>query len=111
MGAVDSLDLFGLDELIIFLFYWCNRGRYRRVVDIGANLGLHTIMMGRCGFQVTAFEPHPVHCEVLRRTVALNDITSVELRTAAVSTRTGEAAFVRVLGNTTGSHLLGSKDS
>src|ERR1051325_4511876 len=56
MGAVDSLDLFGLDELIIFLFYWCNRDRYRRVVDIGANLGLHTIVMDRCGFQVTAFE-------------------------------------------------------
>src|SRR4051812_14568978 len=39
MGAVDSLDLFGLDELIIFAFYRANRTRYRRSADIGANLG------------------------------------------------------------------------
>jgi hypothetical protein len=39
MGAIDSLDLFGLDELIIFTFYHANRTRYRRALDIGANLG------------------------------------------------------------------------
>lgn len=111
MGAVNSLDLFGLDELIILLFYWCNRGRYRRVVDIGANLGLHTIVLARCGFEVTAFEPDPVHFEILQKNVALNGVAGVDLRNAAVSVDSGEATFVRVLGNTTGSHLLGSKDS
>jgi len=111
MGAVDSLDLFGLDELIILLFYWCKRGRYRRVVDIGANLGLHTIVLARCGFDVTAFEPDPVHFEILQRNLALNGIAGVDLRSAAVSVKAGEAMFVRVLGNTTGSHLQGSKDS
>jgi FkbM family methyltransferase len=111
MGAVDSLDLFGLDELIILLFYWCNRGRYRRVVDIGANLGLHTIILARCGFEVTAFEPDPVHFELLQKNMALNGVAGVDLRNAAVSVDSGEATFVRVLGNTTGSHLLGSKDS
>src|SRR6185437_16219991 len=40
MGAVDSLSLFDLDELILFSFYSCNRRRYRRVADIGANIGL-----------------------------------------------------------------------
>lgn len=111
MGAIDSLDLFGLDELIILLFYWSNRHRYRRVVDIGANLGLHTIIMARCGFHVTAFEPDPVHFEILRRNTSLNGATAVDLRNAAVSTADGTAAFVRVLGNTTGSHLAGSKAS
>src|SRR5215831_87156 len=42
MGAVDSLNLFDLDELIIFSFYWLNRQRYQRVLDIGANIGLHS---------------------------------------------------------------------
>src|SRR5437016_1885028 len=49
MGAIDSIDLFGLDELIIFSFYWANRKRYRRTVDIGANIGVHSILMARCG--------------------------------------------------------------
>ena len=111
MGAVDSLDLFGLDELIILLFYWCNRDRYRRAVDIGANLGLHTLVLARCGFEVKAFEPDPHHFAILERNLALNGVTGVGLHNTAVSVEDGETTFVRVLGNTTGSHLLGSKDS
>lgn len=111
MGAVDSLDLFGLDELIILLFYWCNRDRYRRAVDVGANLGLHTLVLARCGFAVKAFEPDPQHFALLERNLALNGVTGVDLHNAAVSVEAGETTFVRVLGNTTGSHLLGAKDS
>lgn len=111
MGAIDSLDLFGLDELIIFAFYHANRTRYRRVLDIGANLGLHSIVMARCGYSVRAFEPDPWHYGILVENLAANGASSVEPVAAAVSTKDGEAQFVRVLGNTTGSHLAGSKDS
>jgi FkbM family methyltransferase len=109
MGAVDSLDLFGLDELIIFSFYWANRHRYKHVVDAGANIGLHSLVMSCCGFQVTAFEPDPKHFELLSRNMALNHCSSVEIRNAAVSSTDGELEFIRVVGNTTGSHLAGSK--
>jgi FkbM family methyltransferase len=111
MGNIDSLDLFGLDELIIFAFYHANRSRYRRVLDIGANLGLHSIVMDRCGFSVNAFEPDPWHYGMLVENLASNRASRVEPIAAAVSTRDGNAEFVRVLGNTTGSHLAGSKDS
>ncbi len=109
MGAIDSVDLFGLDELIIFAFYWANRARYRRTVDIGANLGLHSILMARCGFAVRAFEPDPVHLALLRANLRLNAVTAVEVVEAAVSDRDGETEFVRVKGNTTGSHIAGAK--
>ena len=109
MGAVDSLDLFGLDELIIFSLYWANRGRYRRAADIGANLGLHSIMMARCGWSVKAYEPDPTHAALLERNLALNKAATVDLVRAAVSDRAGEMEFVRVLGNTTSSHLAGAK--
>jgi len=111
MGAIDSLDLFGLDELILFAFYNANRTRYHRVLDIGANLGLHSIIMARCGFSVRAFEPDPWHYGIFAENLTANDASNVEPVKAAVSTRDGEAQFVRVLGNTTGSHLAGSKDS
>lgn len=111
MGAIDSLDLFGLDELIIFAFYNANRTRYSRVLDVGANLGLHSIIMDRCGFLVKAFEPDPWHYRMLVENIAANAATRVEGIAAAVSTRDGHAEFVRVLGNTTGSHLAGSKNS
>jgi FkbM family methyltransferase len=111
MGAIDSLDLFGLDELIIFTFYNANRARYRNVLDIGANLGLHSIVMGRCGFSVKAFEPDPWHYSLLCENLAANKVSSVVPIKEAVSVSDGEAQFVRVLGNTTGSHLAGSKNS
>jgi len=111
MGAIDSLDLFGIDELIIFAFYNANRGRYSHVLDIGANLGLHSTVMARCGFLVKAFEPDPWHYGLLSGNLAANAATTVTPFKEAVSVSDGEAQFVRVLGNTTGSHLAGSKDS
>ena len=111
MGAINSLDLFGLDELIIFAFYNANRGRYSRVLDIGANLGLHSIVMARCGFSVKAFEPDPWHYGLLSDNLAANGASTVTAFKEAVSISDGEAKFVRVLGNTTGSHLAGAKNS
>jgi FkbM family methyltransferase len=109
MGAVDSLNLFDLDELIIFSFYHARRGQYRRALDIGANIGLHSIMLGRCGLEVRSFEPDPVHFAQLSRNCRANGIESGELVNAAVSAKEGSAEFIRVKGNTTGSHIAGSK--
>jgi FkbM family methyltransferase len=109
MGAVDSLNLFDVDELILFSFYWRNRQRYRRVVDIGANIGLHSIVMARCGFEVRSYEPDPRHFRLLKRNLAANGCARVTPINAAVSRESGRMEFVRVLGNTTGSHLAGAK--
>lgn len=109
MGAIDSLNLFDLDELIIFSFYWINRKKYRRVLDLGANIGLHSIILSKCGFEVRAYEPDPQHFEILQRNLALNNCSNVEPFNAAVSSKAGVMEFVRMLGNTTASHLAGSK--
>jgi FkbM family methyltransferase len=110
MGAIDTLDSFGLDELMIFAFYWQNRTRYRRTGDIGGNVGVHSILMARCGWEVETYEPDPKHLALLRRNLALNGVTSVRVHEAAVSDKTGTLEFVRVLGNTTSSHLAGAKE-
>jgi len=109
MGAISSLHLFGLDELILFAFYNAGRNRYRRVADIGANIGLHSIILSRCGYEVRAYEPDPIHREVLERNLKLNGCDQVEIVLAAISSAAGELEFVRVLGNTTGSHIAGAK--
>lgn len=110
MGTIDSLDLFGLDELIIFSFYNANRSRYRKVVDFGANIGLHTIILARCGFSVRSFEPDPIHLERLKANLALNGVRS-DVRPAAISLVEGKTEFVRLVGNTTGSHIKGAKSN
>lgn len=111
MGAITTLDLFGLDELIIFAFYWLNRHRYQRSADIGANMGIHSILMDKCGWNVTAFEPDPNHVQRLRFNLQLNKSHHVTVVEAAVSKEAGTMDFVRVLGNTTSNHLVGAKDN
>lgn len=109
MGSVSSANLFDLDELIIFSFYLVNRNRYRVVLDIGANIGLHTTILAKCGYEVTLFEPDPSHFAKLQDVIAANHLQKIIAYQAAVSDRAGKSEFVRVLGNTTSSHLAGCK--
>lgn len=109
MGAVDSIDLFGLDELILFSFYWANRNKYRKVLDIGANIGLHTTVLAKCGYEVELFEPDPIHFAKLQEILSTNKIEKIITHQAAVSNHSGKVEFVRVLGNTTSSHIAGCK--
>ena len=113
MGRIDSLHLFGLDtELPIFAMYAHNRNRWRNVLDIGANLGLHSICMARMGFLVRAYEPDFEHYQRLIENITRNSAQhQVKIHMAAVHDKNGEAPFVRVLNNLTGNHLEGFKDS
>lgn len=109
MGAIDSLNLFDIDELIIFSFYFVNRGKYKKVMDIGANIGLHSLVLNKCGCEVFAFEPDPQHYHILKRNIELNEGKAIHANNVAISSKSGQMKFIRVLGNTTGSHLAGSK--
>lgn len=112
MGAVDSVNLFDIDELIIFTFYRCNKANYRKVMDIGANIGVHSIMLAKLGFQVTSYEPDPVHFDHLEANLKINNVNQlVTPIKAAVSDTTEKRQFTRILGNTTGSHLTGAKNN
>ncbi len=114
MGNIDSLHLFGDTELMILAMYWHNRDRWKSVLDIGANLGLHSICMARMGFEVKAYEPDPEHykrlIENLRRNASGPGDPVIPINTA-VHTSSGTAKFIRVLNNLTGNHLEGYKDS
>ena len=110
MGNVDSVKLFGIDELIIFAFYYTNRNRYKKTLDLGANIGLHTLIMKKLGFQVISYEPDSIHLAQIEKVMDLNDLSTEGLTPRAISDKRGTMDYIRILGNTTGSHLLGSKE-
>ena len=110
MGSIDSDKLFGIDELILFSFYLANRNRYKKTLDLGANIGLHTLVMKKLGFQVTSYEPDSVHLAQFKKVMKLNDLGTDGLMSKAISDKRGTMEYIRILGNTTGSHLLGSKE-
>jgi FkbM family methyltransferase len=112
MGNIDSLDLFGPTELMIFALYWHNRKRWRHALDIGANIGLHSILMAKLGWGVLAFEPDPEHFRVLAANLMNNEVTDrVRPHPKAVHTTKGMFKFIRVLNNLTGNHIAGYKQS
>ena len=65
----------------------------------------------KCGWQVTAYEPDPNHAARLLQNLNSNNSATVKLVEAAVSDKPGTLEFVRVLGNTTSSHLAEAKDN
>ena len=110
MGNIDSGKLFGLDELILFSFYYANRNRFKKTLDLGANIGLHTLVMKKLGFQVISYEPDLIHLSQIEKVMNLNNLSTEGLTPKAISDKRGAMDYIRILGNTTGSHLLGSKD-
>lgn len=59
------------------------------VIDVGANIGLSTILLARIAERVIAFEPSPLNVAFLRRNLERNGITNVEVHAAAVSDTPG----------------------
>ena len=71
--------------MIIFCYYYNNRNRYKKASDLGANIGLHSVLMSKCGYQIEAYEPDPKHIEIIEKNFKLNDVNTVNLNRVAVS--------------------------
>jgi len=111
MGAVTTNNLFGIDELIILAFYHSKfrQNKRSRLLDLGANVGFHTIAAAKTGYKVDAYEPDPEHFRQLNKNITSNSLqTAIDPYEVAISTRNGVEEFVRVEGNSTSSHLAGS---
>lgn len=69
--------------------------RSRVTVDVGANVGYHTLLAAHANpaGRVVAFEPHPDLFRRLRRNVELNAVTNVQCHDVAAGDRTGEAVL------------------
>jgi len=59
------------------------------VIDIGANIGLFSLLAAQKGAKVQAFEPEPDNFAILQRNCQLNAADDVTARQAAVSTASG----------------------
>ena len=108
-GNISSLNLLEIDELLIFLFYINNHSKYKKFIDIGANIGLHSIIMSRLGLKVFSYEPDPWHVNLMRKNIKMNCAKNIKIHQCAISSKNKICSFTRVLGNTTGSHISGAK--
>ena len=111
LGNLTSYNFFcSFDEWLLYSFYWVNRGRYRKVMDIGANIGVDSIILNRMGYEVHSFEPDPQLFEQFMHLSKLNDCQGITAHNKAMSDSTGVVEFVRVHGNTTANHIKGVRE-
>ena len=106
---VSTLNLFSLDEIIIFCYYISSRKKYQNVADMGANIGLHSIMLGKFFKNVDSYEPDNMHTANIKKNLKLNKIKNVKIIKKAVSNKSTNVDFIRVLNNSTSSHIAGLK--
>ncbi|WP_428487093.1 FkbM family methyltransferase [Rhodopila sp.] len=75
------------------------------VIDVGANIGLSTILLARKAERVIAFEPSPINTAFLLRNLERNGVTNVEVHAAAASSKPGMLRF-HVAQFGAGSHVV-----
>ena len=61
--------------------------------DIGANIGLYTVLAGLRGMKVSAFEPSPTNFWLLNQNVSLNRLSNVQCLPLALSGTTSLVPF------------------
>jgi FkbM family methyltransferase len=106
MGKINSFHLLGIDEIIIFLFYIkLKRLKFKRFADLGANIGLHSIILGILGAQVRAYEPDPIHAGQYLKNIKINKLKNIKLFQKAINTHAGNVKFTKIMNNTTGSFI------
>ena len=88
-----------------------NKNNYKNVLDLGANIGLHSIVLSLLDYQVTCFEADPETFRVLKQNLELNNCKKIKPINEAAASFDGKAEFTRVCGNLTGSHLSGAKSN
>ncbi len=111
MGKVESYHQFCANEFIIFYLYLYFKKTKKFAADLGSNLGLHSIILDKCGFNVKAYEPDPLTYSRLKKNISLNKCKNVKVYNKALYNRSGLMTFVRVKDNLTGSHLGNLKKS
>lgn len=111
-GNVRSHDHLEYRELVIFSIYQSILKMYTRFLDVGGNLGLHSIVASKLSnIELVYIEPDPKHVLEATKRFQLNGIEErVQIHQLAISSFEDSRIFVRVLNNTTGSHLEGRKN-
>ncbi len=73
--------------------------------DIGANIGLTTLLAAQVAGKIYAFEPEPRAYSRLQAHIRLNKLTNTEAYQLAISNREGSAALYQCINND-GSHSM-----
>ena len=106
-GTIDMSHI--LNDFTSFIFYYLNKKKYKNVLDIGANVGLHSIILNKLGFNVLAVEPDPVHFDILKKNLKINSLKTITIKKIALCDKSCSSKFYQIKNNSTGNHIVNAK--
>ena len=98
-------DLFAFHELSLFAKYIQLKNKFKYALDVGANLGLHTIILCRLGYKVKSFEADPSTFRKLQRNLKKNLCKNYTIYNLAISDFNGRSKFYQITDNLTANTL------
>ena len=98
-GAFEKPLLFFMRDVMAAL---STQGLHGSYIDIGANIGQHSLFMSLCADQVHAFEPFPPVRNRLEHHITLNNITNIAVHATALGDSNGEFEFFAPTGSNRG---------
>jgi FkbM family methyltransferase len=127
-GERSTIDVFCVPDLVLFLSYYRNRMSKNIFIDIGANIGLHSLVAKLCGYQTISFEPDPdtflvANLFLEENSSGIKFINSDSISKdynysigsyyieAAAAADFSEQKFVKLLDNPYGNHIKGYKQN
>ena len=108
-SAFKTEDLMNLEELIMIKYYFNNKKFYSNFLDLGASIGIHTVIASKIGFNVESYEPDKKHYKQLLLNCRVNKVKNVKSYEKAVYKKSVNLHLFNVKNNTTSNHVLGLK--
>ncbi|OIZ99956.1 hypothetical protein BEV13_04670 [Rickettsiella grylli] len=89
---------------IVFKHY-LNRFKQQTLLDVGANIGNHTLFFSRYFKEIIAFEPNPTALKLLETNIFLNQTKNISVIPVGLSNHSGTLPFIEDPENLGGSRF------
>ena len=108
---IKAYEVLNYNEHKLFLIYDCAKKKYnyKKIADIGANIGFHSIILDKLGYRVDSFEPDPDSFKILETNLKKNKCKKVKAYNFAVFNKEGIFNFTKVKNHPMASHISGKK--
>ncbi len=110
LGNLDSYCFFELQEMILHMYYYVNRHRYKFAIDFGTNVGIDAMVLASFGIKTYGYEPDKEFLGFANSVKKKNKIKNLKLFPYGILDKSKTQIFIRVLGNLTANHVKGARD-
>ncbi len=108
-GKLDSYCYFELQEIILHIFYFINKNKYKFAIDFGTNIGIDAVVLASFGIKTYAYEPDKELLSFAYKSKKKNKFKNLKLYPYGILDKNKTLKFIKVLNNLNASHVKGAR--